>query len=90
MLERKLLKSRLAWRFFSMFIACALVPIMALAVVTYYRATVQLKDQALERLHQLAKTHALFIYNHLLLSDQQLQIMQMNWHGNTGSFFKDL
>ena len=68
-------KSRLAWRFFVMFVVCALIPILALAGISYYRVTRQLQDQAFERLHQSAKSHALSIYERLLLADQQLQIV---------------
>ena len=69
-------KSRLAWRFFGMFIACALVPILALAVVSYVHVTRQLEDQAVDRLRQSAKSHTLSIYERLTIADHQLQIIQ--------------
>jgi putative nucleotidyltransferase with HDIG domain len=72
----KFFKSRLAKRFFAMFVASALIPIMALALVSYYRVTEQLTDQALERLRQSSKSHALSIYERLLMADRQLQILQ--------------
>jgi len=61
---------------FAMFIACALIPIFALAVICYYRVTNQLKDQAWERLQQAAKSHGMSIYEHLLLADQNLMVVQ--------------
>lgn len=69
-------KSRLAWRFFAMFVACALIPILALALVSYIRVTGQLEGQALERLSQTAKSHALWIYERLILADHQIQVMR--------------
>jgi putative nucleotidyltransferase with HDIG domain len=69
-------KSRLAWRFFGMFVACALVPIIALAVVSYFHVTRQLEDQAYERLRQSAKSHTLSIYERLIIADHQLQIVE--------------
>ena len=38
---------------FAMFIACALIPILALAVISYYRVTHQLKYQAWERMQYI-------------------------------------
>lgn len=72
-LDWRLFKSRLAWRFFAAFVICALLPIIALAAVSYWRVTRHLEDQATERLRQSAKTHALSIYERLLFADQQLQ-----------------
>jgi putative nucleotidyltransferase with HDIG domain len=72
-----ILKSKLARRFFAMFVICALIPILALAGISYHRVIRQLQDQAFERLHQSAKAHAFSIYEHLLLADQQLQVVQM-------------
>lgn len=72
----KFFTSRLARRFFGMFIIGALIPIMALAVISYYRVTQQLTDQAFSRLQQSTKSHALSMYERLLLADYQLQNIQ--------------
>jgi putative nucleotidyltransferase with HDIG domain len=71
-------KSRLAKRFFGIFVLGSLIPIMALAMVSYYRVSQQLTNQALDRLKQSSKTHALSIYNDLLEADQQLQNIQLS------------
>lgn len=71
-----ILKSKLARRFFAMFIICALIPILAMVGISYHRVIRQLQDQAFERLHQSAKSHALSIYERLLLADQQLQVVE--------------
>src|SRR5664279_3125259 len=76
-LSSGIFKSKLARRFFTMFIVCALIPTLALAGISYQRVTRQLQDQAFERLHQSAKSRALSIYERLLLADQQLQVAQM-------------
>lgn len=72
-LDPRLFKSRLAWRFFGTFVACALVPTIVLAGVSYYRVTRQLEDQAIDRLRQSAKTQAMSIYERLVLADRLLQ-----------------
>lgn len=59
-----------------MFVIGALIPIMALAVVSYYRVSQQLTDQAFNRLRQSTKSHAFSIYEHLLVADYQLQNIQ--------------
>jgi putative nucleotidyltransferase with HDIG domain len=75
-MDLTIFRSRLAWRFFGMFIACALVPILALAAVSYIHVTRQLKDQAFDRLRQSAKSHTLSIYERLIIADHQLQVIQ--------------
>ena len=72
----KFFTSKLARRFFGMFVIGALIPTIALAVISYYRVTQQLNDQALNRLRQSTKAHALSIYERLLLADYQLQNVQ--------------
>jgi putative nucleotidyltransferase with HDIG domain len=76
-INSRIFKSKLARRFFAMFIICSLIPILALAGISYHRVIRQLQDQAFERLHQSAKSHALSIFERLLLADQQLQVVQV-------------
>lgn len=70
-----MLKSRLARRFFAMFVACALIPIVALAILSYRGVTRQLTDQAFDRLRKSAKSHGLSIYENLLLAKHQLDVV---------------
>ena len=89
-MNAKIFKSMLARRFFAMFVICALIPILALAGISYYRVIRQLQDQAFERLHQSAKSHAFSIYERLLLADQQLQAVQMLQALSKGVHLADL
>jgi putative nucleotidyltransferase with HDIG domain len=72
----KVFKSRLAKRFFLLFVSAALVPITALAAVSYYRVSRQLTDQAFDRLRQSAKSHALDIYERLIVIEHRLHTLQ--------------
>jgi len=74
--KHKVFKSRLAKRFFVLFVSAALIPIIALATVAYYRVTRQLTDQALDRLHQAAKSQALDIYERLTLVEHRFHTME--------------
>jgi putative nucleotidyltransferase with HDIG domain len=86
----KYFRSRLARRFFLMFITGALIPIMALAMVSYYRVTRQLTDQAFDRLRQSVKSYALSIYEHLLMADHQLKNIQTILVNTKGMSFPSL
>ena len=55
-LEISFFRSTIARRMFIMFIACALVPIMLLALVAFTHYPVQFKSRALELLQRFAKT----------------------------------
>jgi putative nucleotidyltransferase with HDIG domain len=72
----KFFTSRLARRFFLMFIASALIPIIVLAVVAYNRVTRQVTDQTFDRLRQSVKAHALDVYERLVVTDYRLQTME--------------
>jgi len=74
--DLKFFKSRLARRFFLMFIASALIPIISLSIVAYNRINRQLTDQAFDRIRQSAKSNALEIYDRLVVSDHRLQLIQ--------------
>jgi putative nucleotidyltransferase with HDIG domain len=86
----KFFRSRLARRFFLMFITGALIPIMALAMVSYQRVAGQLTDQAFDRLRQSAKSYALSIYEHLLMADHQLKNIQTILANTRGMAFSSL
>ena len=72
----KFFKSRLAKRFFGLFIFASLIPIVALALISYYRVTTQLTDQAYDRLRQVAKAHALDIYERLIVVEHRIKVLQ--------------
>jgi putative nucleotidyltransferase with HDIG domain len=74
--ESRLLKSRLARRFFAMFVVCALLPIVVLALFAYFHVTRQLTDQSFDRLRQSAKSFGLSIHEHLAEADDQLLVIQ--------------
>ena len=75
-LDTRVFRSKLAWRFFSLFVICALVPIVTLALVTYAQVGGQLKAQAYERLHAAAKSFGLSVYEHLALAESQMQLLR--------------
>jgi putative nucleotidyltransferase with HDIG domain len=75
-IDLTIFRSRLAKRFSAMFVTCALVPIAALTILSYYGVTNQLTDQASTRLRQSAKSHGLSIYEDLLLANNQLDIIE--------------
>lgn len=70
--DLKLFKSRLAWRFFGLFVACALVPILGLALLTYTLVAGHLKERAFEDLRNYARNHAMSIFEMLNIAEQQL------------------
>lgn len=81
-LNTTIFRSRLARRIFFMFIASALVPVIVLACYSYIRVTRQLENQAYERLRQMAKTHGMNIYEHLVSADMHLQVIEDSLENN--------
>jgi two-component system cell cycle sensor histidine kinase/response regulator CckA len=54
-LQLTALRTRVARRILGLFIVCAFVPIGSLAVLSYRRVTLQVTQQAAQRLHEIAK-----------------------------------
>jgi putative nucleotidyltransferase with HDIG domain len=55
-LEKTFLRSKVARRIFILFISCALIPIVALAILSFSHVTGQLNEQSQERLRETTKT----------------------------------
>lgn len=70
-IERRILRSRVARRIFTLFILCAVIPIAALAFLAFGLVTAQLQEQSQRRLHQAARTVGLAIYERLLFLDAE-------------------
>ena len=65
-LDTRTFRSKVARRTFTLFIACALIPVSALALLSLEQVTTQLNEQSQQRLHQATKAAALGIYQRLL------------------------
>jgi signal transduction histidine kinase len=64
--------STVARRAFALFIACALLPVSALAVVTLHQVTTQLQEQAQRRLRQASKGIGLTTLHRLVAAEADL------------------
>ena len=71
-LNTKSLRSKVARRIFALFIACALLPIGALAVISMVTVTAQLDEQNRVRLVQASKAHGMAIYDRLRSAEASL------------------
>ncbi|TNF79589.1 MAG: HD domain-containing protein [Acidobacteria bacterium] len=73
-IDSAFLRSRVGRRIFFLFVVCSLLPILALAVVSYRSVTRELRTQSEERLHQLSKTQAMAILERLTLLSGELEL----------------
>ena len=73
-IDSAFLRSRVGRRIFFLFVVCSLLPILALAVVSYRSVTRELRAQSEERLHQLSKTQAMAILERLTLLSGELEL----------------
>jgi putative nucleotidyltransferase with HDIG domain len=73
MLEGTFLKSKIGRRIFSLFICCSIIPVIALAILSFTQVMSNLEEQGNRRLHQSTKALALSILERLLLMDHELQ-----------------
>ena len=83
-LDRTSLHSKVARRIFLLFVACALVPIAALAIISFTQVTDHLNEQSRRRLRQASKAAALSIYERLLFLESEIKTIASVVAGGEG------
>jgi putative nucleotidyltransferase with HDIG domain len=74
-------KSRVATRIFLLFLLCAMLPIAILSYVSYTQVSSQLREQSVDRLQSLAKTHGLSIFERFTFLETDLGLLEYNSQG---------
>jgi putative nucleotidyltransferase with HDIG domain len=82
-LNRKFLRSRVARRIFTLFVACALVPMAVFTTLAYFQVSRQLQGQNERELQQAAKSWGLAAYERFTILDSDLQVASLRiQHGD--------
>jgi putative nucleotidyltransferase with HDIG domain len=84
-IEGTFLRSKVARRIFLLFVLCALLPIAALAIISFGHVTRELNRQSQKRLHQASKAVALGIYERLLFLEAEMKIVATTLTTRTGT-----
>jgi putative nucleotidyltransferase with HDIG domain len=71
-INRSFFRSKLGQRIFLMFVACALLPIAGLFILSFTQVNKQLYQQSHKRLKQSAKAHGLSVYERLLFLEEEM------------------
>ena len=71
-INKSFFRSKLGKRIFLMFVACALLPIAGLFILSFTQVNKQLYEQSHKRLKQSAKAHGLSIYERLLFLEEEM------------------
>lgn len=74
-MEISTFKSKLGKRIFLLFISCALVPIVTLALISFYRVSEQLRAVARSQLSLTGKSYAMQILYRLEILNSELQLL---------------
>ena len=82
-LDKAFLTSKVARRIFLLFLLCALLPLIILAIVTSDAVDSQLSEQAIKRLNQNCKVKGLEIYNNLRALEAELRMFESSLNGNS-------
>jgi diguanylate cyclase (GGDEF)-like protein len=88
--DRKILYSKVARRIFMLFILCALLPTVTLAIVSYSLVMKQLNTQTQVRLHQTSKETALAIYERMIFLEAQMNIVAAKVRAGSGPSSEEL
>ena len=96
-MQTTFLHSIVARRIFVLFVGCALVPVIVLAVISFYQVSNQLDNESQKQLQQATKAEGLAIYERLTMLDEELQVTSLRvkgvvgqLSGEHGSHFKNI
>ncbi len=81
-LETTFLRSKVGRRVFAMFVACALVPVLTLAAVSFYQVSRQLRQASHRQLVQASKAQGMGIVERLQMLDAELQLAAIRVQDN--------
>ena len=87
-IDRAFLTSKVARRIFLLFLLCALIPLIILAIVTSNAVDSQLSEQAIKRLNQNCKVKGLEIYNNLRALETEMRMFGSSVSGETALKFR--
>lgn len=73
--DAKLFHSKIARRFFVMFVCCAIIPILCLSAVSYRHVSKQLNELSYHQLKRSVKAHGMSIYERLMFLESELQLV---------------
>jgi putative nucleotidyltransferase with HDIG domain len=84
-IDRAFLRSKVARRIFILFITCAILPITALAVISYDRVTDELERQSQTRLFQGAKSAGMVILERLQFVSTEMKTLSSSFDPSTSA-----
>lgn len=83
-IERTFLHSKVARRVFFLFVLCALLPISALAILSFFQVAGKLQNQNRLELQQASKARGMTILERLETLDAEIQIIALGVERNEG------
>ena len=78
------IKGKLAQRIFVQFVLCALIPILTMALISFFQVKGELQKQGQRRLHEAAQNMGSSIYDRMTNVDKSLEILSLGLILNSG------
>ena len=75
MVTFRFLKSKFAYRIFLVFIICAIVPMVILAIISFFQVSDQLVDNSQNRLHREALNLGMSIMERLIFAEAEMDVV---------------
>jgi putative nucleotidyltransferase with HDIG domain len=82
-MQMTFLRSKVARRIFVLFVGCALLPIVALTVLSFYEVSNQLKNESQKQLQQSTRAEGFAVYERLSFLDNELQAASLRVNQQT-------
>ena len=83
-MDLSFIKRKVGRRIFVQFVLCALVPIIALATVSFFQVRAELEKQGQTRLHEATRSLGTSIYERFLNLENDLKILSLVMNPGSG------
>jgi len=84
------IKRKVARRIFVQFVLCALVPILAVAVVSFFQVRSELERQGENRLHEATRSLGVSIYDRLGNVENDLKVLSLEFRPQSGDRVREI
>ena len=89
-LDLSFIKRKVARRIFVQFVLCALVPILAVAVVSFFQVRSELERQGQNRLHEATRSLGLSVYDRLGNVENDLKVLSLELRPRAGDRVREI
>jgi putative nucleotidyltransferase with HDIG domain len=89
-MDLSFIKRKVSRRIYLQFVLCSLVPIIVLAIVSFFQVRSELEKQGQTRLHEATRSLGTIVYERLLDLENDLNLLSLTTHSGSGDLAREI